>query len=128
MSSILECMDNTKFLSSLYDAPPDFCDIDLQEIKLGWDGPIARLTFCLKDFPATPPEKWRDSNTVQVELSLFPLCEVNVTAFGRGNRCNLAVARLADGVLEIRLSGDSVASFKAMSVSIDKVSALRRDV
>ena len=128
MSSTFEFMNNTKFLSSLYGDSVDFGEIDLQELKLGWSGPIARLTFCLKDFPVAPPEKWRNFNSVQVEISLFPLYEVNISAFGRGNKCNLSVSRHADDVLGIRLSGDTAASFKAMSVTVDKVSALHRDI
>jgi hypothetical protein len=76
---------------SFYGHDISFCNIDLQEIKLGWDGPIARLVFCLNEFPASPPEKWKGINTVQVELALFPLYEVNLTTFWRGNKCDLDI-------------------------------------
>lgn len=127
MNPILNYLDNGKFLSSLYGDALSFCGVDLQEIKLGWDGPIARFVLCLKDFPTSPPEKWRGLNTVQVELSLFPLYEVNMTSFGRGNRCNLDIERTENGVLTVTLSGESTALFKTMSVSVDRVSALLRD-
>src|SRR5215469_16705760 len=95
-------------------------------MKFGWDGPIARLTFCLKDFPMSPPEKWKDMNTVQVEVSLFPLYEVSVTKFGLGNICNVDIKSLEPDVLQVTLTGQSTATFKTMSVTVDKVSALLR--
>lgn len=128
MASIIEYLDNNKFLLSLYGRSLSFCNIDLQEIKLGWDGPIARLIFCLHEFPAAPPEKWKGMNTVQVELSLFPLYEICLTAFGRGNKCDLNIEPFESDVFNVTLSGESTASFKTMSVSVDKVSALLRKV
>lgn len=73
MNSNLSYLDNGKFLSSLYGDTLSFTGVDLREIKLGWDGPIARFVLCLKDFPASPRENWKGLNTVQVEPSLFPL-------------------------------------------------------
>jgi hypothetical protein len=127
VNPILNYLDNGKFLSSLYGDALSFSGVDLQEIKFGWDGPIARFVFCLKDFPASPPEKWREFNTVQVELSLFPLYEIHMTSFGRGNKCNLEIERTESGVLTVTLSGESTALFKTMSVSVDRVSALLRE-
>lgn len=126
MNSPLDYLENNKFLSSLYGDDLSFHGIDLQEIKLGWNGPIARLTFCMRDFPALPPEKWSAFNSVQVELSLFALYEVNLTAFGRGNKCNLDIERAKDGTLVLSITGDSTALFKTMSISVDRVSALLR--
>lgn len=127
MNPIIGYLNRNKFLLSLYGDALSFRDIDLQEIKLGWDGPVARLLFCLNDFPKNPPEKWKGLNTVQVELSLFPLYEINLTEFGQGNKCNLDIERAENGDLKVTLSGESTASFKAMSASVMKVSAYRRE-
>jgi Immunity protein 50 len=126
VTSIVEYLGNNRFLLSLYGDDLNFCNIDLQEIRFGWDGPIARLVFCLNQFPATPPQKWGGMNTVQVELSLFPLHEVNLTAFGRGNKCNLDIEPIENGEFIVTLVGESTATFKTMSVNVDKVSALLR--
>lgn len=119
-----EYLGNSKFLFDLYENNPSFEGIAVQEIKFGWNGPIARLIFSLRAFPPSPPMKWQSLNTIQIELSLFPLYQVNLVSFGRKNRCDLTIERAPDeDALIIQLTGDSVASFKAMTVTIDKVSA-----
>jgi len=123
---LAETLENSKFLVSLYGPDFSFSDVDLQEIRLGWDGPIAHIVFSLSAFPVKPPEKWRGLNAVQVELSLFPLHDVAVTKFARGNKCSIDIEHLPDGLYNVLISGESTASAKVASVSVDKVSAYLR--
>ncbi|MFD4835862.1 Imm50 family immunity protein [Achromobacter sp. NPDC058515] len=123
-----ECLGRSEFLFSLYGDALSFEEIDVQEIKFGWDGPIVRLLISLKDFPLSPPAKWRGLNVVQVELSIFPLHEVNLSSFGRGNKCNLTIEGCPGGdTLIVQLTGESTASFKTTTVTVDKVSAYLRE-
>ncbi len=121
-------LSGSEFINNLYGEDLSFDGVDLQEVSFGWDGPIARLRFSMKNFPLNPPRKWEGLNTVQVELSAFPLSEVALTKFGRGNKCNLAIEYVAENsFFTITISGDSEASFQALTVNVDKVSAYLRE-
>ena len=66
-------LSGSKFINELYGEDLSFDGVDLQEVSFGWNGPIAKLRFSMKDFPLAPPRKWEGLNAVQVELSAFPL-------------------------------------------------------
>ena len=123
MKLITDVLCNSEFISSLYGEKLSFDDIDLQEIKFGWNGPIVNFLFYLRDFPATPPKKWEKFNTILIDLSIYPLDSVSLTKFSRGNKCNLTIITPKNGSLIVKLTGESEASFQAKFISIDKVSA-----
>ena len=128
MTLIKDYLGGSEFINSLYGENLSFDGVDLQEVSFGWDGPITRLRFSMKDFPLAPPRKWEGLNAVQVELSVFPLSEVSLNKFGRGNKCNLEIEFVAeDGFFRIDITGDSEASFRALTVNVDKVSAYLRE-
>ena len=128
MILIKDYLGGSEFLNSLYGESLSFDGVDLQEVRFGWDGPIARLRFSMKNFPLAPPRKWEGLNAVLVELSIFPLSEVSLNKFGRGNKCNLEIEFVAeDGFFRIDITGDSEASFRALTVNVDKVSAYLRE-
>ena len=120
-------LSGSKFINELYGEDLSFDGVNLQEISFGWDGPIAKLRFSMKDFPLAPPRKWEGLNAVQVELSVFPLSDVVLTKFGSGNKCDLTIGFFVeDSYFTVKISGDSEASFKALIVNVDKVSAYLR--
>ena len=120
-------LSGSKFINELYGEDLSFDGVDLQEVNFGWNGPIAKLRFSMKDFPLAPPRKWEGLNAVQVELSVFPLSDVVLTKFGPGNKCDLTIGFFVeDSYFTVKISGDSEASFKALTVNVDKVSAYLR--
>ncbi|HCS07506.1 MAG TPA: hypothetical protein DIW67_10275 [Pseudomonas sp.] len=121
-------LSGSKFISDLYGEDLSFDGVNLQEVSFGWNGPIAKLRFSMKDFPLVPPRKWEGLNAVQVELSAFPLSEVVLPKFGSGNKCDLTIEFFVeDSCFTVKISGDSEASFKALTVNVDKVSAYLRE-
>ena len=120
-------LSGSNFINELYGEDLSFDGVDLQEVSFGWNGPIAKLRFSMKDFPLAPPRKWEGLSAVQVELSAFPLSDVVLTKFGPGNKCDLTIGFFVeDSYFTVKISGDSEASFKALIVNVDKVSAYLR--
>lgn len=116
-------LENGEVLCRIYGVFPKFDEVNLHNIKLDWNGPIAILTFDLADFPKNPPEKWKKLNTIQIDLSFFPLISVDLRKFGRGNKCDILPSIGDDGLLKIIIQGDSEGCFTAISARVDKVSA-----
>lgn len=122
MNSISGLMENDVFVIGLYGALPKFENINIHQINLNWNGPCANVIFDLRDFPNSPPRKWRGFNTVQLEISLFPLVEVRIEKFSSGNVCNVCIEKKG-ALFCFEVTGASEAIFVAPSVRINNVSA-----
>jgi hypothetical protein len=55
------------------DAPPSLHEVELHEIVASWDGPSLAHHLDTAEFPASPPPKWAEFNTVQLTLQAFPV-------------------------------------------------------
>lgn len=101
---------------------PNFEGINIHQINFNWDGPRADIFFDLSSFPETPPKKWEKFNTIQLEISIFPLLEVSVGKFSNGNICNIGFEKKGD-LLLIGITGGSEVSISASCICINRVSA-----
>jgi len=122
MNSISGIVENDAFITGLYGALPKFECVNIHQINLNWDGPRANIIFDLNDFPDNPPRKWMGFNTVQLEITAFPLLEVGVGRYSSGNICNINIEK-KDNIFFLRITGDSEVNIVASSVCVNKVSA-----
>ncbi|WP_114803873.1 Imm50 family immunity protein [Pseudacidovorax intermedius] len=116
-------IEKINILSDLYGYSPSFNQICLHQLTINWNGPIVQLKFDLHEFPSKPPAKWGAFNTIQVDLSIFPLSLIRVEKFGEGNICNIAIDKVRDNLFEINVTGDSIADIHGSHIRIEKLSA-----
>jgi len=122
MNSASGLMANDAFLMGLYGGLPKFDEVNIQQINLNWNGPCASIVFDLNEFPSDPPKKWNKFNTVQLEISFFPLRKVNIDVFSGKNLCAVNIEKVGAEFF-VEITGGAKASFVASSISIDRVSA-----
>lgn len=67
--------------------------VTLHELTVVREGPAVQLRIDVAEFPASPPAKWRNDNTVQVTLSLEGVTGLRLTGIGTSMAVTLDAER-----------------------------------
>ncbi|WP_080671708.1 Imm50 family immunity protein [Salinispora cortesiana] len=106
---------------------PTLSSVDLHELSLHRDGPLATLRFDLAEFPRRPPKKWADQgfNVVQVQLSLGGVQRLTVAGWEVNVTLDIEVERRGDVIYLRTLNGPVGVSIEARSLVLSRLSAHR---
>lgn len=123
-----ELLDDPRTVRAIYgDRAPSLCGVEVHEIVVHRDGPSVVLHLGLEDFPADPPQKWREAgfNRVALRLRAFGVHEVLLEGITTNPTVDLTLVR-DENLTHIRGTGDGLLiDLKAefVVVTSDSVSA-----
>ncbi len=77
-------------MKAYFTLDPSLKGINLHEINIHRDGPIAKLRFDFSEFPDKPPRKWHPSyNTAQMTISLINIEKIQLSNFSTTEKGDL---------------------------------------
>jgi hypothetical protein len=102
----LELTENPKAVTSLFDLPPALEDVEVMSIKLNRDGPTVELALDLREFPNSPPSRWKRSaaNTVTLTLQLLGIGSIALNGWSATNNARVSIRR-DDHRIEVTAEG-----------------------
>ena len=116
-------VDNAIFLHSLF-APDAVADrVVLHELRLGRDGPSARLRFDVDADPLRFPHKWRDAGhtRAQVQLLAVPVRDLHVEGFDAAGDATLVITPTPQGRSLTVACASCRISFAADFIGVDVI-------
>ncbi|MFF8400757.1 Imm50 family immunity protein [Streptomyces sp. NPDC015684] len=120
-------LHNPEGIASVYEgSPPDLLGVRLHEVVLHRDRPTLRLRLDLPRFPDRPPHKWaaQEFDTLQVEISLSGVREVEVAGFGTAVTADVRLGADNGVILDVT-SPETRVRAVAAAVFVSKLSAYR---
>lgn len=107
------------------DALPSLRGVNVHEVVLHRDGPRVELRLDLAEFPAAPPTKWTEFDTVQVRLVLVGVTAMSLRGWSTTVVTDLVLERAGEG-LRLATDGGPVAlEVEAGAATVTKISAYR---
>jgi hypothetical protein len=78
---------NPEAVSRLYHVPPPLRSVEVVQVVLHRDGPLASMYVTLTQFPDKPPPKWiRDGfNAITIQFDLFDVRELQIVGWSTDN-------------------------------------------
>ena len=102
-----ELAENPKALTSLFDEVPSLSNVEILSIKMDRDGPTVDLVVAVKEYPGSPPLRWRTNreHAVAINLQLMALESFRIEGWSTENHGEITVFRNGEGKLELFAKG-----------------------
>lgn len=119
----IDCLSRNHIMYKLYDNIPELINVRVEEFSFLESGNKIKIIFDLPVFADYPPLKWKECNTISVELNFW-----NITDFEFKNKflnssyiCSILITN--ENALKITLFGSINCEFKAEFGMIQKIHA-----
>ncbi|MCX7920802.1 MAG: immunity 50 family protein [Clostridia bacterium] len=117
------CLDNNKFLLTLYELVPELVDVQITKLAISDSGNRITIAFKMPIYPDFPPKKWkeRDYNAVIMELDFFAISGLKISANTNYYTGKIQIKRAENQLVDIVISGNINAQFHAEAGLIQSV-------
>jgi len=130
MNSWIDTLVDKKKVTSIFNGEePSLYNVDIHDIVFHRDGPRISIRFNLRNYPSSPPKKWRlqKYNTVQMQLTAIDVKDVKLSGWSRTNYIVNLIVSKENGFVYIRASdGDFDLYIESSFLDISSVSAYIR--
>jgi len=118
-----ECLDNNKFLLSLYKTVPTLLDVQITKIVISDSGNRITIVFRMPFYPDFPPEKWKLKrfNSVIVELDFFAISEIKISSNANFYTGNIEIKKCKDDMINVTIAGNVEVNFWAEAGLIQSI-------
>ncbi|MBY0503852.1 MAG: immunity 50 family protein [Bryobacteraceae bacterium] len=91
----------------MFQQEPSLENITLSTLLLEHEGPTVTMVVQLRDYPASPPAKWRlqDNNAVTMDLQALGVEQITLSGWSTENQVSILIERAAGGQLRLRARG-----------------------
>ncbi len=117
------CIDNNKFLSTLYESVPMLVDVQITKLAISDSGNRITIAFKMPFYADSPPKKWkeRNYNSVMVELDFFAISTLKISANTNYYTGNIEIQRAENQLIDITIAGNIDVQFQAEAGLIQSV-------
>lgn len=118
-----DCLDNNKFLLTLYESVPILVDVQITKLAISDSGNRITIAFKMPFYPDSPPKKWkeRNYNSVIVEFDFFSISTLNINTNTNYYIGNIEIKRTESELIDITISGNIDVQFQAEAGLIQSV-------
>lgn len=118
-----DCLDDNKFLLMLYKSVPELTNVEIVKIGMSDGGFNITILFVMPSHPDFLPDKWRkrNYNSAMVKLDFFAISKLNISTDSNEYTGNIEINRTEDDLIDVRISGNIEAQFKAEGGIIQSV-------
>ncbi|WP_353847555.1 Imm50 family immunity protein [Clostridium sp. CMCC3677] len=118
-----DCLDNNKFLITLYNSVPMLGEVQITKLAISDSGNRITIAFKMPFYPESPPKKWkeRNYNSAMLELDFFAISMLNINANTNYYIGNIEIKRTENQLIDITISGNINVQFQAESGLIQSV-------
>lgn len=118
-----DCLDNNKFLTTLYQSVPKLTNVEIVKVSMSDGGFNITVLFVMPSTPDFLPKKWREKeyNSVMVKLDFFAISKLNICTDSNEYVGNIEIERTEDELIAIKISGNIEAQFQAEGGLIQSV-------
>ena len=101
--------ENPAAITSLFSSPPSLENIEIMSIKIDCDGPTVDLRLGLREYPKSPPVRWKQlhANAVVLDLQLMAIVSIKLDGWSTTNNATVSIQR-AGARLEVRVTGPTL--------------------
>lgn len=117
------CVDNNKFLLSLYESVPMLVDIQITKLSISDSGNRITIVFKMPYYPDFQPKKWkqRGYNSVVVELDFFAISELKISSNANYYIGNIEIKKGKNEMINIVIEGNIEVKFNAEAGIIQSI-------
>ncbi|WP_332630916.1 Imm50 family immunity protein [Citrobacter sp. ESBL3] len=130
MNSWIDTLVDKKKLTSIFnDEEPSLYNVDIHDVIFHRDGPRISIRFNLRDYPSSPPKKWKIQkyNTVQLQLTAIDVKDVKLSGWSKTKYLVSLNVSMENGFVCIRAKDDVFELYiKASFLDVSSVSAYLR--